>query len=81
MQRGKDFLNKIITCITTEASTRRIYRLFTASFLEETYCFEFRKELSDVEHYSEKFKKENKHITDIEVEAKILIEKDSVLRS
>lgn len=75
MQRGKDFLNKIIALYNDRGiDQKNISAQRTASFLEERIALNS-KELSDVEHYIEKFKKEN-NITDIEVEAKILIEKN-----
>jgi len=75
VQRGKDFLNKIIALYNDRGiDQKNISAQRTASFLEERIALNS-KELSDVEHYIEKFKKEN-NITDIEVEAKILIEKN-----
>ena len=75
MQRGKDFLNKIIALYNDRGiDQKNISAQRTASFLEDRIALNS-KELSDVEHYIEKFKKEN-NITDIEVEAKILIEKN-----
>lgn len=75
VQRGKDFLNKIITLYNEKGiEHKNISAERTAAFLEERIALNTR-ELDEVERQIEKFKKDN-NLTDIEVEAKILLEKN-----
>nr|WP_321521631.1 GNVR domain-containing protein [uncultured Macellibacteroides sp.] len=75
VQRGKDFLNKIVALYNDRGiDQKNISAQRTADFLQERIELNTR-DLENVEREIEEFKKVN-NLTDIEVEAKILLEKN-----